>query len=181
MRMRMRRCLITVMLLGLPLVPVSAQGVPLSVRSEVGVGLYSAQAPYEGGLAAVARLGVEFQVRASLALALDAHLLGSATSADFYVVNSRPLPNTVGASASLVSALGSHRQYRVDVGAGAYHVASRANAPGGRGSGVHVGATALFLQRTHVALTFGVRAMLLPSVSGSRVLCVPASLGIVVR
>ena len=179
--MRMHQLSFTVMLLAMPLRSLSAQRAPPSVRSEVGVGLYSAQDPYESGLAALARLGVGLQLTSSSTLALEGHLLGSATSADFYGVSSRPLPNTIGVSASIVSALGSKRHFNVDVGAGVYHVASRANAPGGRGSGFHLGATAILMQRAHLALTIGARALLLPSVSGSRILCVPASLGIVAR
>ncbi|MCC6929444.1 MAG: hypothetical protein IT359_10680 [Gemmatimonadaceae bacterium] len=121
------------------------------------------------------------RLTSSLALAVDGHLLGSATSADDYGIVSRPVPNTAGVSASLVPMWGHRHRVALDVGGGVYSVAARPIAPGGRTAGFHVGTSVRLGPWDHLAFTLGVRALLLTDVRGARLLCVPATVGLMSR
>ncbi len=179
--MRLHHMLCSVGLLALPLLPASAQDAPVRIHADVGVGAIRAQEPYRTGPVAAARVGVGFRLSPSLALAVDGHLLGSGTSADAYGAVSRPLPNTIGVSASLVPMFGPQHRVALDVGGGVYSVAARPIAPGGRTFGVHVGSSAMLGQWAHLAATLGIRALLLTDVHGARILTVPLSVGVTSR
>ena len=176
--MRSNHFVLGAFLLVLPLQAARTQDAPLRVHVDLGAGAFGSRAPYRAGLAATARMGVALRVNSSLALALDGHLLGSATNADAYGSVSRPVPNTVGVSLSVVPALGHRRRFALDVGGGVYSVAARANAPGGRTAGFHVGTSATVAQWDHLALRAGLRALLLTGVHGTSILCVPATIGL---
>ncbi len=154
----------------------NAQESRVGVEAAFGVGIVSAQSPYRTDLAATGRLGVVVRSRNGRSAEVSGLLLGAFGAGDSFGEPPipRPVPNTVALSVGCLCRIGAS-PWTSSIGLGAYHVASRASAPGGTSIGLHGG-----LQRVVARTAFGsvlvdARVLLLPSIGGSRMWMVPVS------
>jgi hypothetical protein len=129
----------------------NAQESRVGVEAAFGVGIVSAQSPYRTDLAATGRLGVVVRSRNGRSAEVSGLLLGAFGAGDSFGEPPipRPVPNTVALSVGCLCRIGAS-PWTSSIGLGAYHVASRASAPGGTSIGLHGG-----LQRVVARTAFG--------------------------
>ena len=166
---------------GVLVVPAARSHAQMGVSADLGLAAIMASSPYSSSLAGIGRAGFSVQLADRFLAEVEGQAFGTLLAGDAYVPNERALPNTLGVSLGIVRMIDGRERLALSAGIGVYRVASRAQAVGGDGFGVHAGATAVLVRRGRAAFTIGLRAMLLPDIGDSHIWALPLTAGVRLR